>query len=92
MVKNVYTKENERTRQYVYQVKQKYGNRTAKILKEKVAKDPELLYLEAAFDFVNSYQKVHDDVQKTYHEKKLKDIYPIYKKKLNTVKKIVAID
>ena len=55
MVKKVYTKENERTRQYVYQVKQKYGNRTAKILKEKVAKDPELLYLEAAFDFVNSY-------------------------------------
>ena len=88
--KKVYTKENERTRQYVNQLKQKYGNRTIKILKEKVSKDPELLYLEAAFDFANSYQKIQDDVQKTRYEKKLKDIYPVYKKNLGTVKEICS--
>ena len=55
--KKHYLKENERTRQHLKRVKQKYGNRTNKILKEKVSKDPESLYLQHSLNFANLYEK-----------------------------------
>ena len=61
MVKNI--KKNERTRQHLKRVNQKYGNRTKKNLKENVSKDFESLYLQDAYNFANSYEKIYDDVK-----------------------------